>query len=618
MSEVTPSPDSVGVVEPQTLRLNLPPGGLRLERGGVLPDVDITYERCGTLNPAGDNVIYVCHALTGDAHVTGIRPGETRPSGWWQDMIGPGLGIDTHHYHIVCANILGGCKGTTGPASINPATGTPYGSQFPEITVGDIVTVQRLLLDQLGIACLAAVVGGSFGGMQALEWAIRYPDFVGRSIVIAAAASLNTQALAFDIIGRQAIVQDPAWRHGDYYDRADGHGPPRQGLGSARKLAHVTYLSQQLMETKFGREKRPEWLNADDAFHAESRRTFRSYFQIESYLEHQGAKFVERFDANSYLHITRAMDDYDLEDAFGSLEKAFARVEARMLIVALSGDWLFKPEQSAELVTALIRNRKRVSYCHLDAPAGHDAFLTHIADLKRVIRAFLPWVGTPETGSGAVSGNRFDELEDAIIVGLVQPGSRVLDLGCGDGDLISRLERERQVAGTGVDIDLGHIVRTIDAGHNALLEDINDGLQMIPDDSYDVAVLGETLQVVLRPRDVLHQILRVAREAVVAFPNFGYLPVRGGLLLAGRMPKAKALPYEWYDTPNIHLFTLADFLRLCAQDGITVNRIHGLSRSWIGRLLCRLGFHNLGADRVIAHVTRPSNTDRPNPVTDHP
>ncbi len=605
MSDSTPIPDSVGVVEPQSLRLHLPPGGLRLEKGGVLTEVDVAYERCGTLSPAADNVIFVCHALTGDAHVTGIRPGETEPSGWWRQMIGPGRGIDTRHYHVICANIIGGCKGTTGPASINPATGAPYGSRFPEITVGDIVTVHHLLLTQIGIAGVAAVVGGSFGGMQALEWAIRYPDFVGRAIVIAAAACLNTQALAFDIIGRQAIVQDPAWNHGDYYTRPDG--PPKQGLGSARKLAHVTYLSQQLMADKFGREKRPEWLNAGDAFHAESRRTFRSYFQVESYLEHQGAKFVERFDANSYLHITRAMDDYDLEEAYGTLEKACAGVTARMLIVALSGDWLFMAEQSTEIVTALIRNRKQVSYCHLDAPAGHDAFLTHIADLSRVIHAFLPWVGTPEPAATTVS-TRFDDAEDAIIADLIRPGSRVLDLGCGNGDLLSKLARERQVAGTGVEIDISRVVRTIDAGHNALLEDINDGLQMIPDGAYDTAVLGETLQVVLRPRDVLHQILRVAREAVVAFPNFGYLPVRGSLLLQGRMPKAKALPYEWYDTPNIHLFTLDDFLRLCAQEGIAVRKIHCLSRSRIGRLLCCLGHRNLGADRVIVHITQPPSS----------
>ncbi len=600
MTQPAPIADSVGIVEPQTLRLKLPPGGLRLDKGGVLPKVEVTYERCGYLSPAADNVIFVCHALTGDAHVTGIRPGESTPSGWWQGMIGPGLGIDTDHYHIVCANILGGCKGTTGPSALNPATGVPYGSQFPEITVGDIVTVHHLLLTQLGITRLAAVVGGSFGGMQALEWAVRYPDFVGRSIVIAAAASLNTQALAFDIIGRQAIVQDPAWRHGDYYTSPDG--PPKRGLASARKLAHITYLSQQLMADKFGREKRPEWLNADDAFHAESRQTFRSYFQVESYLEHQGGKFVERFDANSYLHITRAMDDYDLAEAFGSLEKAFARVAARMLIVALSGDWLFMPEQSAEIVTALIRNRKRVSYCHLDAPAGHDAFLTHIADLTQVIRAFLPWVGTATCAKTPASRS---DAEYAIMADLIPPGKRVLDLGCGNGDLLTRLERERHVTGTGVEIAIGHVVQTIDAGHDALLEDINDGLQMIPDNAYDFAVLGETLQVMLRPRDVLHQILRVAREAVVAFPNFGYLGVRSRLLLEGRMPKAKALPFEWYDTPNIHLFTLDDFLRLCVHDGIAIKNIRCLSRSRTGRLLCRFKRYNLGADRVIVHIARP-------------
>ena len=271
-----------------------------------------------------------------------------------------------------------------------------------------------------------------------------------------------------------------------------------------------------------------------------------------------------------------------------------------MLIVSLSGDWLFMPEQSAEIVTALIRNRKRVSYCHLDAPSGHDAFLTHIADLTRVIRAFLPWVGAPSAAAAAVRS----DAEDALIAGFVPAGARVLDLGCGGGELLTRLERERQVSGTGVEIDIDRVVRTIDAGHDTLLEDINDGLCMIPDDAYDVAVLSETLQVILRPREALHQILRVAREAVVAFPNFGYLPVRARLLLQGRMPKAKALPYEWYDTPNIHLFTLQDFLRLCAEDGITVKHIRCLSRSRVGRLLNALGHRNLGADRVIAHIAR--------------
>ena len=564
----------------------------------MLPEVEVAYERFGYLSPAKDNVIFICHALTGDAHVAGVRPGETQASDWWERMIGPDRGIDTNHYHIVCANILGGCKGTTGPASINPTTGEPYGSKFPLITVGDMVTVHRLLLTQLGISHAAAVVGGSFGGMLAIEWAIRYPKCVGRCIVIASAASLSSQALAFDIIGRQAIVQDPAWRQGDYYAETDG--PPKQGLASARKLAHITYLSQQLMNNKFGREKRPEWINADDAFHDETRRFFRTYFQIESYLEHQGSKFVERFDANSYLHITRAMDEYDLEEAFGSLEKAFTRVAARMLIVSLSGDWLFMPEQSAEIVTALIQNRKRVSYCHLDAPAGHDAFLTHVRDLTGVIRAFLPWVGTPTMSVPS------PDSEETIIADFIPPSARVLDLGCGNGTLLTRLASEQRIAGTGVEIDIARVVQTIDAGHDTLLQDINAGLPMIPDDSFDIAVLNGTLQVILRPREALRQIMRIAPEAVVTFPNFGYFAVRGHLLLQGRMPKAKTLPHEWYDTPNIHLFTLKDFLQLCAEDGIVVKHLRCRSRSRLGRLLCAFGLRNIGADRVIIHIARPS------------
>ena len=229
---------TVDVVAPQTLKLNLPPEGFRLEKGGVLPEIQVAYERCGTLAPDSGNVIYLCHALTGDAHVAGIRPGQTEPSGWWEGMIGPGRGIDTDHYHVVCANMLGGCKGTTGPSSINPATGRPYGSAFPPFTVGDIVAVQRLFLQQIGIPRLAAVVGGSFGGMQALEWAIRFPEAVDRCLVVASAASLNSQALAFDIIGRRAIVEDPDWQAGDYY--GTGRAPLR-GLAQARKLGHITY-----------------------------------------------------------------------------------------------------------------------------------------------------------------------------------------------------------------------------------------------------------------------------------------------------------------------------------------------------------------------------------------
>ncbi len=589
----------MGVVEPQILQLALPPEGFQLEKGGRLPAIQVTYERCGKLAPDKSNVIYICHALTGDAHVAGIRPGETNPTGWWEGMIGPGRGIDTNFYHVICANMLGGCKGTTGPSSINPATGKPYGSQFPRITVGDIVSVQQLLLQQLGIEQLAAVTGGSFGGMQALEWAIRFPDRVGRVMVIAAAASVHSQALAFDILARQAIVQDPDWQNGDYY--GTGHRPVH-GLAQARKLGHITYLSQQMMKDKFGREKRPEWLQADDAFHAESHRTFRTYFQIESYLQHQGEKFIERFDANSYLHITHAMDEYDVAERFGSLEKAFQKVQARMLIVALSGDWLFMPEQSTDLVKALLSDRKRVTYCHLEAPAGHDAFLTHIDELQHVIHAFLPWVGSPLHEIQQRQG-RTDREYDAILA-LVPPQSRVLDLGCGDGALLSRLEEKRQTQGVGVEIDVACVIRATDSGHDVLLEDIDDGLAIVPDNAFDMAVLSETLQVMRRPRFVLQQILRVAREAIITFPNFGYGPVRAQLLFSGRMPKGDPLPFEWYDTPNIHLFTLNDFLALCHTDGIIVKEVCVLPGGLWSRAFLALGARNIAAERVIVRIAR--------------
>lgn len=591
-------PGSAGVVETRIAAIALPPGGLRLERGGVLPELRVAYETYGTLAPGRDNAVFICHALTGDAHVAGRLGASGGPPGWWDEMIGPGKGIDTRHYFVVCANILGGCKGTTGPSSINPATGKPYGASFPPFTVNDVVAVHRLLLAHLGIERLAAVVGGSLGGMQVLAWAIRHPESIDRAVCIASAASLSAQALAFDVVGREAITADPGWRGGDYYETGTS---PAQGLAQARKIGHITYLSQDMMAVKFGRGKHPH----GGAAAADPAAAFRTDFEVERYLAHQGRKLVERFDANSYLHITRAMDEFDLVEEHGSLARALAPIQAKLLIVALSEDWLFPPEQSAALAHALVRAGKRTAYCLLHAPHGHDAFLVDIERLAEVMRAFLPWVGaTPARRAAARPAPAGRAREHAIIADMIRPGTRVLDLGCGDGTLLSLLAERRGTTGMGVEIDIEAIIEVIDKGHDAVQADIDAGLAMIPDKAYDYAVLSETLQVVRRPRAVLRELLRVADEGIVSFPNFGRLAHRLRLWLKGRMPKGGALPHEWYDTPNIHLFTLADFQALCREDGIRILETACIPEGRASRLLLAAGLRNLGADRVIARIAR--------------
>ena len=257
----------VGIVEPKRLKLELPEGELRLAYGGVLKEVEVAYEECGA-PMTDDNVVYICHALTGDAHVAGIRPGETKPSGWWEGMVGPGRAIDTNRYHVVCANVLGGCSGTTGPMSVNPDTGRPYGSSFPRYSFDDAVDVFRMLLAQIGVKRLAALIGGSYGGMQAVNWATRFPDDMDRLILVATSPSLNTQALAFDVMGKNAITENPLWKNGDYYLDGDGKGP-KNGLASARQLAHISYLSREHLQGKFDRRLQENFVNAPAAERAE-------------------------------------------------------------------------------------------------------------------------------------------------------------------------------------------------------------------------------------------------------------------------------------------------------------------------------------------------------------
>ncbi|MDP6809792.1 MAG: homoserine O-acetyltransferase [Kiritimatiellia bacterium] len=594
----------VGVVHTQTVELQLPPEGLRLKCGQHLPAVQVAYETYGALSECRDNVIFICHALTGDAHVAGRLDSADGPVGWWDEMIGPGRGIDTDFYHVVCANILGGCRGTTGPSSINPETDRPYGSAFPPLAVEDIVDVHRLLLEQLGAERVAAVIGGSFGGMQVLDWMLRYPERIGRGICVASAGSLSAQALAFDIVGRSAITGDPNWKAGDYY----GTGAfPERGLALARKVGHITYLSPGMMTHKFGRDRR---LNEDaPETERQTPTAFDSDFQVESYLEHQGAKFVQRFDANSYLHITRAMDEYEIAANYGSIEEAFEQIRAKVLIIALSEDWLFPPEQSWEIARALLHDGKAVSYCRLHAPHGHDAFLIDIEHMSEVVRAFLPWVSSggsikatpPTTHRGDARRREFE-----LIATMVPPEARVLDLGCGGGELLTHLRDNRQTTGMGVDIDIGHLIRCVDDGHNMFQVDMDAGLGMIPDDSYDCAILSQTIQVIHKPLLVLREMLRVAPEAIVSFPNFANWAHRVQLAL-GRMPKGGALPYEWHDTPNIHLFTLLDFKDLCRREGFGIRDIVCLPENRINAALIHLGCRNLGANRVLVRLTRDPN-----------
>lgn len=586
--------EGVGIVEVKKLKLNLPKGGLRLAYGGVLKEIEVAYEECGA-PLRDDNAIFICHALTGDSHVAGIRPGETKPSGWWEGMVGPGRAVDTNRFHVICANVLGGCSGTTGPMSINPETGKPYGSSFPQYAFADAVDVYRMLLRQLGVKKLAALIGGSYGGMMVMDWITRCPDEMEKACLIATSASLNTQAIAFSVMSRNSITDDPKWKGGDYYLEGDGKGP-KAGLAAARQLAHITYLSRELLQKKFARRLQENFVNAPEAERRERDRLFKTYFQIESYLDYQSMKFIRRFDANSYLHITRSMDLFDPCDRWGSLDAACARVKAKCLVVSYQGDILFTEWQSREITAALLRNGKDVSYCHLESGTGHDSFLTDIDDLSKLVGGFL--------GKREPKVMKWQERLYASVERMVRPGARVIDVGCGDGTLLNVLRKRKNAKGDGVEIDVERFEEALADGNNLYWEDADEGLSVVPDGHYDIAIISDTLQEVKNPRGLLHEALRIADEAIVTFPNFAAYRIRLTLGLTGRLPVSKQLPFQWYDTPNIHCITLKDFRALCEAEGIEIREVRAESRHLIGKILLALGFKNLGASRIIARIAR--------------
>ncbi|MBI2685279.1 MAG: homoserine O-acetyltransferase [Acidobacteria bacterium] len=340
---------------------------LELESGIVLAPVDVAYETYGTLNESKSNAILIVHAFSGDAHAGGVDAEGHK--GWWDNMIGPGKGFDTSKYFVICSNVLGGCKGSTGPSSINPATGQPYAMSFPVITIGDMVRLQKLLIDSFGITRLLSIAGGSMGGMQVLEWAVRYPESVASAIPIASTARHSAQQIAFNEVARQAIMADPDWCNGNYYNSK----PPGRGLAVARMVGHITYMSDESMRQKFGRRLRED----------------NGIFEVESYLRYRGSQFVDRFDANSYLYITKAMDVFDLANGAQSLVPVLAKSRTRYLIISFTSDWLYPSYQSLEIVSALRRRNQDVAYIELTSNYGHDAFLVEVDEQADLIRGFL-------------------------------------------------------------------------------------------------------------------------------------------------------------------------------------------------------------------------------------
>ena len=373
MPDIIPA-DSVGLVSPQSLHFAEP---LKLDCGRELPQYDLVYETYGALNSSGDNAILICHALSGDHHAAGYHSMEDKKPGWWDTAIGPGKPIDTTRFFVVSLNNLGGCKGSTGPNTINPANGKLWGPDFPIVTARDWVNSQARLADRLGIDRWAAVIGGSLGGMQVMQWAIDYPERLRHAVVIAAAPNLTAQNIAFNEVVRQALRSDPDFHEGRYAD----HGVvPAQGLKIARMLGHITYLSDDAMRKKFGRELREGKISFG----------FDVEFQVESYLRYQGESFVDRFDANTYLLMTKALDYFDPAAAHGGdLSAALAHVQAHFMVISFTSDWRFAPERSREIVKALLDGDKSVSYAEVEANHGHDAFLIPIPHYFDVFRSYM-------------------------------------------------------------------------------------------------------------------------------------------------------------------------------------------------------------------------------------
>ncbi len=543
----------VGLVEEKTF---VCPDEFTLTSGGSIEGLSLRYETYGELNLAKDNAIYVCHALTGDHHVAGVYDKKDGKPGWWNHVVGPGKAIDTNQFFVLSSNCLGGCRGSTGPASERPGgDGEPYGASFPDLTIRDMIRAQRLLIDFLEIDQLHAVVGGSMGGMQALQWIVEYPGFARNAIIIAATAQHSVQTIAFNEVGRRSIRGDQAWENGEY---ASGKGPD-QGLSVARMMAHITYLSGIGMEERFGGERR---LDPSGEFE----------FSVQGYLDHQGSKFIRRFDANSYLKLTEALDRFDLTAKPG-LDKALAKVDTRTMVIAFTSDWLYTPKQNKLIVDALCRAGKNASYLEIDDSHGHDSFLIDSDPFLRALRGFLQTDESKDCEVCEADGfrklkNRYEVKKEADFRAIdewIKPNERVLDLGCGRGLLLEHLRESKGVQGFGIDWDLNNAISCVSRRVPIYQEEILTALKKTSDNSFDWVLFSRMVESLPEPGLVIEHALRVARNVAVSFVNHGYWRNRVAFLLQGKRIRNEVYPHNWESSHLSNHFSIREFEDFCLR-----------------------------------------------------
>jgi len=528
---------------------------LTLSSGYELSNCEISYETYGILNKEKNNALLVCHAISGDSHVA--KHDDADIEGWWDIFVGPGKYIDTNKFFVISSNVLGSCMGTTGPNQINRATNKYWGADFPEISISDMVLVQSKLIEHLGINKLVSVVGGSLGAYQAIEWGIQFPEKTQSVVSLAGGPRLTSQSIAFDIIGRNAIRRDPYFYDGQYYDKEES---PDTGLALARMLGHITYLSQQSMSDKFdGDRYEPKDVDTN----------FEKQFSVGSYLAYQGDKFVERFDPNSYIVLSEAMDKFDLGENSIAISNKLKNKNLKWFLISFSSDWLFPTSLSQELTKALFMAKEQVSFVEVPSNCGHDAFLLQddIDYYGKYVSNFIEHIFIDEENSNSEQNKNSLSFDHELILDFVIGSKNIIDMGCGDGSLLDYIKNYNQEGSLlGIDNNLDELLQASQKGIPVLSLDLNSDLSIIGDKQFDTAILSLTLQAIDNVEKILNEMCRIADKAILSFPNFAYYPLRNMLYDEGRAPKSKGvLGYEWYNTPNKRYMSIVDFEEFCSH-----------------------------------------------------